>query len=139
MPGGPLLPGFAAFGAVKFAGYTGAAWVLNRKLQPPAPRSPLIVGATRLGIGLVAGLSYGAFFTWAAPPMHNEQELWFFFGLLVPIRLVEWYILLRLFFSRELHGRVPWGWMVAGSALSYVLDLIGVSAAFVVPGGVWLC
>jgi hypothetical protein len=58
---GPL--GFAAFGGVKFAGYTIAGAVL-RKVYPAVKARALTIGAMRMVVGLTVGISHLAL--WAA-------------------------------------------------------------------------
>ena len=52
----------------------------------------------------------------------------------------EWYLLLWLFFDRgqRKRGRML-KYAALGTALSYGLDFLAVGAAFVVPGGMWIC
>ena len=63
-----------------------------------------------------------------------------FFGLLIPIRLAEWSLLIHLFFDRELtqRGR-DLRYAARGTFWSFLLDAVGIGAAFVVPGGFWIC
>jgi hypothetical protein len=59
MPAGinhPVL-GYASFAAVKFAGYSLAAWAISRSYQRP-DRNPLIVGGVRTLIGMATGAAY---------------------------------------------------------------------------------
>ena len=63
-----------------------------------------------------------------------------FFGLLIPIRLAEWSLLIHLFFDRGLVERArDLKFATAGSLWSFVLDAVGIFSAFVVPGGFWVC
>jgi hypothetical protein len=49
-------------------------------------------------------------------------------------------VLLRIFFEpRLLRSARSWKYTVYGHLWSYALDAIAVAAAFVVPGGVWVC
>jgi hypothetical protein len=63
-----------------------------------------------------------------------------FFGVLIPIRLAEWSLLIHFFFDRGLvqRGR-DLEYAAYGSLWSFVLDAVGILAAFVVPGGFWIC
>jgi hypothetical protein len=132
------LVGFSAFVAVKFAGYCLAAWFLNRTYGSTC-RSPWAVGAARTGIGLVAGMAYGLAWTHLAPSQINP--LLFFFLALLPIRLLEWGLLLRWFYEPNfLRGGRAWKAVALGTLWSYALDAVGVVAALVVPGGRgWVC
>jgi hypothetical protein len=63
-----------------------------------------------------------------------------FFGLLIPIRLVEWSLLIHLFFDRGLVRRArDLKFAALGSLWSFALDGVGVMSAFVIPGGFWVC
>jgi len=63
-----------------------------------------------------------------------------FFGLLIPIRLAEWSLLIHVFFDRGLVQRArDLKFAAVGSAWSFVLDAVGVISAFVIPGGFWVC
>jgi len=141
MPGGLGAIGFLAFGGVKLGGYTGASAVLNRYL-PGQLEKPgnLKVGAIRTGIGLIAGASYGLTIALTADSIKSGTvRVALFFGLLIPLRLLEWLILLRIYFWDALGRKVPWKWMALGTGWSFVLDAIAIGCAFVVPGGIWIC
>jgi hypothetical protein len=133
MPGGLGPTGFITFAAVKYAGYSAAAWLLNRRYQHDT-HSPLLIGLVRTGIGLAAGAAYGAAVLFARFP----EGL--FFAALIPIRLLEWGLLLRWFYEPQFlaTGRA-WRWASAGAAWSFALDLVGILTALVVPGGIWIC
>jgi hypothetical protein len=136
MPGGPAPLGFAYFAAVKFAGYTGAAWALNRSFQTKETNI-WKVGAARTALGLAAGAAYGGLFLWLAPK--NASGFMYFAGLL-PIRLGEWSFIIWYFFQRGKPNHVLLlGNSAGGIVWSYVLDAVGIFAAIVAPGGVWIC
>ena len=143
MAGAPTAVGFAAFAGVKAIGYTAASLVLKRGYQAVAPvkANVLTIGLTRTGIGLCAGLIYGGLWILAANRM-PEADNWYiyYYAFLFPVRLVEWTFLIWLFFDRSLHDRTRlWKFIIFGTICSYVLDAIGVGAAFVLPGGFWVC
>ena len=135
MPMGPAPLGFAYFVGVKFAGYTAAAWGL-RKLYPDYKGGIVKVGAARTGIGMAAGLAYGALWLF----LGTKESTPLYLIALIPIRIAEWLLLLHLFFDERLkdRGRAIKG-SVAGTAWSYCLDAIGIGAALVIPGGIWVC
>lgn len=145
MAGAPTAVGFAAFAGVKAAGYTAASVVLKRGYRALAPvkSSVFTVGLTRTGIGLAAGLIYGGLWIFVGNLMRlqeSEKLFVYYYLLLLPVRLVEWMALIWIFFDSGLHDRVlMWKYIVFGTICSYVLDAIGVGAAFVMPGGVWVC
>jgi hypothetical protein len=131
---GPEPAGFAAFVLVKLAGYSGAGWFLAKAYDSPV--SYWKVGAVRTVIGIAAGLAY--FGAWTASNGSPSPYLWFL-GL-IPVRLIEWGFLLRLFFdSSMLRTLRSWEYSAYGAVWSFVLDGVGVAAAFVVPGGFWIC
>jgi hypothetical protein len=137
---GPAPLGFAYFSAIKLAGYTAAAWYFKRNYQRP-DSSIWKFGAARTALGIAAGLSYGAAWWFFAGRFHLIPDSGsLFLALLFPIRLGEWSLILWLFFERNSTQR---GHLVRNSLLgtvwSYVLDAIGISAAFVIPGGIWIC
>lgn len=142
MPGGPGPIGFAAFAGVKLLGYSVAASILTTVFQ--SPRSAWLVGLARTGIGLVAGTLFGGLWILLGMLFHSKWPDWaaalLFFGLLIPIRLAEWSLLIHFFFDRRLVQRVR-DLKVAtlGSAWSFVLDGVGIVSAFVIPGGFWVC
>jgi hypothetical protein len=63
-----------------------------------------------------------------------------FYVALLPVRLVEWSLVIWFFFerSRESGFRLT-GYSILGSLWSYLLDVPAIFAAFVVPGGMWIC
>ena len=140
MPMGPAPLGFAYFLGVKFAGYAAAAYVL-RKAYPDFKGSIVRVGAARTAIGIGAGLAYGAIWWYGTSLLHsaNPSMIFYFIGLL-PVRIVEWMWLMHLFFDRRLtDAQKAFRVSAGGTAWSYCLDAIGIGAALVVPGGIWVC
>jgi hypothetical protein len=142
MPGSPAPLGFAYFAAVKFAGYTCAASVLNRSYQSKK-NSVWKVGAARTVLGLAAGAAYGGLFIWVAKTGNvlssDSGDVLYFVGL-VPIRLAEWSLIIWYFYQR---GRSNPTLLLRNSAIailwSFVLDAIGIFAAFIAPGGITIC
>jgi len=145
MPGGPTSAGFLYLTAVKAAGYTAASVVLKFGYGlRRAPKPPVwAVGLTRTGIGLVAGAIYGGLWILAMNKLNTfttESTEALFYVLLLPIRLAEWIFLIWIFLDRGLQQRARmWKYAAFGTICSYVLDAIGVGAAFVLPGGFWVC
>ena len=142
MPGGPGPLGFAAFTGVKFLGYAVAGSVLTNVFQ--SPRNAWLVGLARTGIGLAAGTLFGGIWILSGALFHNRWPGWaaalLFFGLLIPIRLAEWSLLIHFFFDRGLVQRArDLKFAATGSAWSFVLDAVGIVSAFVIPGGFWVC
>jgi len=138
--GGPL--GFVYFAGVKYAGYVAAALVLRETYKSSA--SPWRVGLARTGIGLVAGTLFGGVWLLMSSFFENKWPDWLagvvFFGLLVPVRLAEWSLLIHFYFDEGLVQRAKdLKFAAFGSLWSFVLDAVGIFAAFVVPGGFWIC
>ena len=144
MPAGPTFAGFGYFAGVKALGYTAASFAMKRgyALRGVTKPNVLAVGLTRTLIGVAAGALYGGL--WIAVLSHREVNSWspaaaYYCGLL-PVRIAEWSLLIWLFFDRGLHDRARlWKWAGIGTLCSYALDVIGVAAAFVIPGGFWIC
>ena len=142
MPAGPGPLGFAAFTGVKLLGYSVAGSVLSNVFQ--SQRNAWLVGHARTGIGLVAGILFGGTWFPLATRFGNRWPAWvaasLFFGLLIPIRLAEWSLLIHFFFDRGLIQRArDLKFAAAGSAWSFVLDAVGIVSAFFIPGGFWVC
>ena len=142
MPAGPGPIGFVAFAGVKFVGYTLAAMALNRVYKSSS--NVVRVGLARTGIGLIAGAVVGAIWFPLSMGLENKWPDWLagvaFFGLLIPIRLCEWALLIHFFFDRGLVERDrAFDCTAVGSFWFFALDAIGIGAAFVVPGGFWIC
>ncbi len=137
---GPAPLGFAYFVGVKLVGYTAAAFAL-RRIYPDSKVAVAKVGAARTAIGLGAGLAYGGLWILLSSKVFRTQDpsTAYLLGLL-PVRIAEWLLLLHLFFDRNLKDRQKAiKSAVAGSIWSYCLDAIGIGAALVIPGGIWVC
>jgi hypothetical protein len=141
MPMGSAPWGYAYFVGVKLAGYTGAAAVI-RRWYPEFRGRTFVVGLARTAIGIAMGAAYGAlWFALAEFLVHakNPNAL-FYLAALLPVRMAEWALLVYLFFDRSLMDRRKALWVCAGGTVwSYCLDVIGIAAALVVPGGAWIC
>ena len=141
MPMGPAPLGFAYFVGVKFVGYTAAACAI-RRTYPEFKGSVLKVGAARTAIGIGAGAAYGALWFLIgskAAKIADPNIILYFVGLL-PVRIAEWMWLVHLFFDRGLKDRAKaFKDAAAGTVWSYCLDAIGMAAALVIPGGIWVC
>jgi len=145
MPSGPSPLGFAYFAAVKFAGYTGAARVLNKSFKT-SETNIWKVGAARTILGLAAGSAYGGLFFLLEKAGHllsrssETVGTLIYFGGLIPIRLAEWSLIIWYFYQR---GKPDHAALLRNSAVgilwSFALDAIGIFTAIVAPGGVWIC
>jgi hypothetical protein len=141
MPAGPAPLGLAYFVGIKAAGYTAASVILKHGygLRDSAKPTVWSVGLTRTAIGIAAGLLYGAFWIYGLRNVTDTHGIRYLSGLL-PIRLAEWSLLIWIFFDRGLHdGARLWKYVIFGTTCSYVLDAMGVGAALVLPGGIWVC
>jgi hypothetical protein len=141
MPGGFSDPvqGYLAFGAVKFAGYSLAAWRMNHSY--PEPRANVgLVGLSRTIIGMVFGAGLGL----VVVPLILLSDIGapgfvISYLLLVPVRLLEWWILILIFYDRQMKMRSKdWGWAGLGTGWSFVLDIPAL-VGFFVTGGLWIC
>lgn len=136
---------FAAFTAVKFAGYSGYGVLTNRVVRQDfssSPPSSLLVGAARTVIGLAFGLTFGYSF-WTLVNRHTSfgtRAPFVFFAALVPIRVLEWWLLFRYVYgNNELTPAFYRKWVVLGVVVSFLLDAAGVYAFIITPGGAWIC
>ncbi len=78
---------YAAFGAVKLAGYSAYAYYLNKKYEMEL--NPLLVGSTRTLLGIIFGVPAGLLLT---GPI--------FFITLIFLRIIEWFATIWLFYDR---------------------------------------
>ncbi|SRR5216684_4008098 len=143
MPAGPGPVGFVAFAGVKFVGYTLAALVLRKAFKKP-DSNVFKVGLARTGIGLAAGALFGGTSILLATHVQRQSTgdlaTVLFFALLIPVRIAEWCLLIHLFFDKGLVDRnKDTKYAALGVIWSFALDAIGIFAAFVVPGGFWIC
>jgi hypothetical protein len=146
MPFGPGAGGFAYFAGVKLLGYSGYALAVNRtvvvagsKLRSP---NPWWVGVVRTGIGVAVGAVVGLWYWSVAShvPAIEAHADTIFFSFLVPVRILEWLLLLTLFYRKfQFDMRRMAVLIVCGILVSFALDAIGILAAFVLPGGMWVC
>jgi hypothetical protein len=143
MPFGPQPLGFAYFAAVKFAGYTGYAALLNRTISQTSCKIPTAwkSGLVRTGIGVAVGAVVGVGFWKLLPPgwSHEHGDALFYSGL-VPVRVLEWYFFLWLLYRncRFRLSRTVFA-ITGGVVTSFVLDFIGIFTVLIVPGGAWIC
>jgi len=136
MPGGLTFDStqsYIVFGAIKFVGYSLAARYLKTS-YPDSNANVLLVGLTRTLIGMFFGAIVGMIGFWA----FEVAFLVFLLGLL-PVRILEWWILLRIFFDRKDEDKRKLGNNIAlGVVWSFVLDIPAIFG-FIVTGGFWIC
>jgi hypothetical protein len=139
--------GYVYFAAAKLAGYSGfCRWAIEPQLLkaegalPPIP-SAWKAGAARTLIGVGIGASVGLGF-WCIPWFSRLGDTGnvLFFSLLIPVRVFEWWLLLRWIYREfELSRRQRTALIAGGIVTSFALDALGIAAAFVLPGGMWVC
>jgi len=106
----------------------------------PTIPSAAKAGVVRTLIGLAAGAMVGLGF-WRIPPLANfDLATPVFFALLVPVRVGEWALLYWWIYKihpfAEPAGRKL---ITFGILTSFALDFVGIVAAWVLPGGMWVC
>ena len=131
----PVL-GYVAFCAVKMAGYSMAAHQFNNLYQKKET-SPFLIGGVRTLIGMAVGALY--FFTWTTLHAGSVSHPLYYLSGLVPLRFIEWWALVWLFYDRPLKQRGKgWGMATAGTLWSFFLDVPAL-LGFIVTGGMSVC
>ena len=144
MPGGMSNPvaGYAIFFAIKWAGYTLAAYPISKTYER-TDLSPPLIGGARVLIGVVTGAALVGVFaglTKLLPQVDiGDAGGAAFLAALVPIRIFEWWLLIWLFYDRRLIQKDR-GWKVVclGTVWSFILDIPTI-AGFFAAGGFWIC
>lgn len=132
--------GWGVFAGVKFTGYSVVAFLMSRDYRTSRLAAP-VIGAARTVIGIVFGAMYGVAVAMLGSVVGPLAMVLFLVGL-IPIRLLEWHLLIRLFFdpkgahpdSRALGRR--WRWL--GTGASFVLDVPAI-VGLVKLGNFWIC
>lgn len=127
---------YLAFAVVKFAGYSAyGGWLARRyRSQQPAWR----VGLVRTALGMGFGALYALLVTRAPYGLLDAPDLAAYLGLL-PVRVVEWSLLVALFFDRRLEQRMLLlEALLAGLLVSCALDLPAM-LGFLLTGGMSIC
>lgn len=107
------IEGYILFTAVKLAGYTFYTLALNRAFF--CKRRALVVGATRTLPGITLGTAY--YFLWRATGTDTHQA-GYWIGL-IPIRLFEWWLVIRLFYGPgALRSNAGWRMIALGTIWS---------------------
>ena len=119
---------YVAFGAIKLIGYSLFTFRLNNIYEKEL--SIFKIGFTRLIIGVLFGSIFGYFFF--------HTGIYFYLGL-IPIRLLEWSIISKLFYDNKLTNRTELiQTCIQGTVVSFLLD-IPATIGFLVTGGFWVC
>jgi len=95
--------GYFYLAAIKAVGYLGAAYLLKRIYHNDAHLNIWTVTLTRLLLGLTVGLVYGGLWILATRRREVGSSLTLYLWLLFPIRIVEWLLILWLFFRQVLN------------------------------------
>ncbi len=155
MPAGPAVGGFGYFLLIKWIGYsafcgiaiprfssvesqTSLSLTQDRKIETTTLPNPLKAGLIRTAIGLAVGCAIGIPFYAVLPTWLDKYSSLLFFAVLVPVRVGEWALLLKLLYKNATI-KARWTLISTGILTSFALDAIGVMAAFVLPGGAWVC
>jgi hypothetical protein len=127
--------GFAAFAGVKLAGY-GAAGAVLCHVYPDGSAGPFRVAITRTAVGLAVGLANIAFWAWvesSSGSAGSEIKVPFLTTLVV-LPLAIWTFIIRFFCDRKwTHPRRDVISIIAGTALSFLLDAAGIALALTTP------
>lgn len=110
--------GYAIFTCVKLVGYSLFALKLNRSYR--LEKNVLAVGTVRTLMGMILGGGY--FLLWGLVFGKASKELPYWMGL-VPLRIFEWWLLIRIFYDRPFRHPASRGNVAEGIGWSYLLDL----------------
>lgn len=135
---GPL--GFAAFAAVKFAGYV-VAGIALRKLYPSIVAAPAKIAAVRTGLGIVLGPAFViGLAALAAEVNWTSDSSLLPYAMLVCTRVLIWALVIWLFLRRTAESRkFLWVNAGAGALWSSMLDIPAVFLLAVAPGRIPIC
>lgn len=133
-----LIAGYATFATIKVVGYCTLTFVMDRVYKKPfwlfipAGISRTLIGLVFSGIyGLMAGLFLGVTGLLISAPL-------FLLGLLL-VRLVEWWLVVWLFYDRSLTEKSKdWIWAAVGASWSFVLD-IPAFLGLIAKSGLFIC
>jgi hypothetical protein len=147
------LPGYlgiAAFGGIKFAGYSLAALGL-KQFEPTIASSAVKIAAVRTGLGVVLGplatilvvyLTDLIFFHSGNSPTSSspDWQMALIYGSLFVVRIFVWAFVLFLFTRKApLSGSSFWLYAFLGAIVSSLLDWPGYALAIAAPGKVTFC
>jgi hypothetical protein len=147
------LPGFlgvAAFGGIKFVGYSLAVSGL-KKVEPLLTSSATKIAAVRTGLGFVLGpvatvslgFLIGFIFSVLFGPSfspNSNSALLYLYPLLFTVRIFVWAMVLFLFTRKApLPASSLWLYAVLGAVVSSLLDWPGYALAIAAPGQVTFC
>ncbi len=120
--------------AIKLIGYSFAASYLNHTYDQQ--KSTIIVGLIRTLIGVIIGTLYYLMVS----SVFNSDVLVnkFLLLILIPVRYFEWWLVIKLFYKKEIKfGYFTWG-ILGLIIFSFVLDLPTIFGVIII-GGFWCC
>ena len=148
MPGTlPGILGVAAFGGIKFVGYSLAVSGL-KKFEPILTSSATKIAAMRTGLGFVLGpvasicLVYLSDFLFLhlGGSSGSPNSMFYLYSILFVVRIFVWALVLFLFTRRTpLPGSSLWLYSLLGAIVSSLLDWPGYALAIAAPGKVSFC
>ena len=136
MPAGPgftSVTGYMGFAVVKYVGYTASGLIFNKYYRDKRANI-FVFGLVRTVIGMSLGAVVGL-----AGLVTMELAIVTFMAALIPFRIVEWLITLKLFYSKSdrYKGSLTNN-VLLGVALSFAFD-IPAAVGFLASGGLWIC
>jgi len=146
----PGVLGVAAFGGIKFAGYSLAVSGL-KKVEPIVSASAMKVAAVRTGFGIVLGPLISILFVYllgfivsrfdpSSPLLHSGSPMPVLYGILFFVRIFVWALVLFLFTRKEpLPRHRFWLYSLLGAMVSSLLDWPGYALAIAAPGKIVFC
>jgi hypothetical protein len=132
-----LIAGYATFATIKVVGYCTLTFVMDRVYKKPIWFF-ILSGISRTLIGLVFGGIYSFIGGLLLGISGFTLAPLFLLGLLL-LRLLEWWLVVWLFYDRSLTEKSKdWVWVGIGVAWSFVLD-IPAFLGLVVKSGLFIC
>jgi hypothetical protein len=147
------LPGFlgvAAFGGLKFVGYSLAVSGL-KKVEPAVTSSATKIAAVRTGLGFILGplatislgLLIGSIFSHlgvSSSTPNSNSPMVYIYALLFIVRIFVWALVLFLFTRKAPIPRSSfWFYAFLGAIVSSLLDWPGYALAIAAPGQFTFC
>ena len=132
----PMMPGPLAaipYLGIKFAGYTLAAYYLNRRSYVTKPVAPLKIGWVRTVVGVVVGVPVTMLLL---SIYRNVGSFKLLYAWMAPVRFAEWLaVIWFLFRPKRTWAVAPVTDSIFGVGYSYALDLLAGAVVSTMP---WL-